>query len=237
MERWARARMTAPSAAYISNVARRAASSGPSPAFLNEARLCWWAQRVRTCGPSLARCRPAGHGHGAADRDPARRRARPAPRPRGQAGWRGREGRFVRHRSGRTASAQEPSGGRHRISALRADSEHIGDIDVGAAGRGDVGRQARASGGGRRTAWRPPSGKQSAPASRRPWPRSQDLRPPSRRGPAGGLDHRGPRRSGRSRKHQLIPEVEQQRAVNVGQDVGWTSLLEHDLVHTSTVGA
>ena len=90
---------------------------------------------------------------------------------------------------------------------------------------------------GRRTAWRPPSGKQSAPASRQPWPRPQDLLPPSRRGPAGGLDHRGPRRSDRSRKHQLIPEVEQQGAVNVGQDVGWTSFLEHDLVHTSTVGA
>jgi hypothetical protein len=90
---------------------------------------------------------------------------------------------------------------------------------------------------GRRTAWRPPSGKQSAPASRQPWPRPQDLLPPSRRGPAGGLDHRGPRRSDRSRKHQLIPEVEQQGAVNVGQDVGWTSFLEHDLVQTSTVGA
>ena len=37
MDCWARARMTAPSAAYTSNLARRAASSGPSPVCLKRA--------------------------------------------------------------------------------------------------------------------------------------------------------------------------------------------------------
>src|SRR6185437_14434821 len=40
----------------------------------------------------------------------------------------------------------------------------------------------------------------------------------------------------RPRKHQIVPQVNEQRAVHVGQDVGRAALLQHDLVHARAVG-
>ena len=39
-----------------------------------------------------------------------------------------------------------------------------------------------------------------------------------------------------ARKHQIVPQVNEQRSVHVGQDVGRAALLQHDLVHARAVG-
>ena len=80
----------------------------------------------------------------------------------------------------------------------------------------------------RRTSWSPPAGRAAVRAGRRS---------PSPFRLAGRRDQRRPRRPDRSRQDQVVPQVGEQRAVNVSEDVGGPSFLQDDLVHASPVGA
>ena len=79
----------------------------------------------------------------------------------------------------------------------------------------------------RRTAWPTLAGKPTDPA---------DYLPPLRRSLAAGRDQRRPRRPNRARQNKVLPQVSQQRAIDVSQDVGGRSLLRDDLVHPGPVG-
>src|ERR1017187_7101073 len=48
-------------------------------------------------------------------------------------------------------------------------------------------------------------------------------------------DNRSPREAHRTRKNQLVPQIDQERTIDIGQDVHRTALLQHDLVDPGTV--
>ena len=80
----------------------------------------------------------------------------------------------------------------------------------------------------RRTSWPLPAGRAAVRACRRPLSSGRL---------AGRRDQRRPRGPDRSREDQVVPQVDEQRPVDVGEDVGRPSLLQDDLVRACPVGA